>query len=106
MKAKVIIDMPQTCYDCPFAMRQYETFLVSQKRIKNSCACVLTHKTITSTRRNRYCPLKEMPIIEEIPISWIERFITEGVYGAGRIERDSIRFMVEMWRKEQKGEDK
>lgn len=48
--------------------------------------------------------IKSMPTIETIPISWIERFITSGVYGVGRIEDDSIRFMVEMWRKEQKRE--
>ncbi len=59
MKAVVTIDMPPTCFECPLAMWEYETLLTSNKHRKNSFACVLTHKAITSTKRSRFCPLKE-----------------------------------------------
>lgn len=61
MKGVLVIDMPSTCYDCPLAMRQYKTLATSNKYVKNTFACVLTHKNITSTKRSRFCPLKEMP---------------------------------------------
>ena len=61
MKSVLVIDMPPTCYECPFAMRKYRTLVTSNKYVENTFACVLTHKTITSTKRSRFCPLKEMP---------------------------------------------
>lgn len=61
MKSVLVIDMPPTCYECPFAMWQYETLATSNKHKKHLFACVLTHKTITSTKRSRFCPLKPMP---------------------------------------------
>lgn len=51
--------MPQTCYECPFAVAHITTLLTSSFG-RGSYCCVLTHKTITSTRRNRFCPLVEI----------------------------------------------
>lgn len=56
------MEMPKNCYDCPFAMQDYTTLFGNNfKQTKNSYACVLTHKTITSTKRNRFCPLVPVP---------------------------------------------
>jgi hypothetical protein len=52
------MEMPTSCYDCPLAMQDYTTlFGKNFSRTRNSYACVLTHKAITSTKRNRFCPL-------------------------------------------------
>jgi len=51
------MEMPKNCYDCPFAMRRYETLFVKGKSIRRDYGCVFTHRTITSTKRNRFCPL-------------------------------------------------
>ena len=54
--------MPRSCYDCPLAMQDYTTlFGKNINRTRNSYSCVLTHKAITSTRRNRFCPLVSIP---------------------------------------------
>ena len=56
------MEMPTSCYDCPLAMQYYVTlFGKTFKQTKNAYACVLTHKKITSTRRNRFCPFVELP---------------------------------------------
>lgn len=56
------MEMPTNCYDCPLAMQYYVTlFGKTFKQTKNAYACVLTHKKITSTRRNRFCPLVPVP---------------------------------------------
>ena len=51
------MEMPKNCYDCPLAMRRYETLFVKGKRMQRDFACVFTHRAITSTKRNRFCPL-------------------------------------------------
>ena len=67
MKSVLVIDMPPTCYDCPLAMYLYEPLATSKKHKEfkkykdNMLACVLTDTAITSTKRRRFCPLKEMP---------------------------------------------
>lgn len=56
------MELPKNCYDCPFAMQDYTTLFGNNfKQTRNSYACVLTHKTITSTKRNRFCPLILVP---------------------------------------------
>ena len=56
------MEMPTSCYDCPLAMQYYVTlFGKTFNQTKNDYACVLTHKKITSTRRNRFCPLIHVP---------------------------------------------
>ena len=55
------MEMPKSCYQCQFAMQQYRTVWHGFKRVENSYACVMTHKKITSTKRNRFCPLIEIP---------------------------------------------
>ena len=52
------MEMPRTCYECPLALLRYETLHSTSGQIKNDFSCVLTHKTITSTKRNRFCPLE------------------------------------------------
>lgn len=56
------MEMPKDCYECPMAMSNYTTLL--GKNHKQTCgiySCVLTHKALTSTKRNRFCPLIEIP---------------------------------------------
>lgn len=56
------MEMPTSCYDCPLAMQDYTTLFGKKlSRTTNSYACVLTHKSITSTKRNRFCPLVPAP---------------------------------------------
>jgi len=56
------MNMPKSCYDCPLAMQDYTTLFGNNfKQTRNSYACVLTHKVITSTKRNRFCPLITVP---------------------------------------------
>lgn len=53
---RIDMEMPKTCYECPFAMHSYETLYVTQ----GNNSCVLTHKAITGTKRNKSCPLREL----------------------------------------------
>lgn len=52
--------MPKNCYECPFGLLEY-TSQCYAKTIRNKFACCITHKTKTSTKRNRFCPLVEVP---------------------------------------------
>jgi len=64
---QIDMEMPKTCYDCPLAMQNYATlFGNGTKQIRNRCACVLTHKAITSTKRNRFCPLNTIKDVDEV----------------------------------------
>lgn len=57
-------EMPKNCYQCPFAMLEYKK--LSKGRFKTvSFGCAATDKTITSTRRNKFCPLIEMNEVKE-----------------------------------------
>lgn len=58
---QIDIEMPKTCYDCPLAMQNYVT--IFGKEAKQINTCVLTHKVITSTKRNRFCPLKTVKVV-------------------------------------------
>ena len=56
------MEMPENCYECPLAMEYYSTLFTAKRgKFRNDYACVLTHKTITSTKRNRACPLVPVP---------------------------------------------
>jgi len=62
MSILINMEMPKSCYDCPLAMQDYTTlFGKTFNRTRNSYSCVLTHKKITSTKRNRFCPLVPVP---------------------------------------------
>lgn len=54
------VEMPETCYDCPFAAA---LFRPTHKSGRKPCeyACILTQCALTSTKRNRNCPLAELP---------------------------------------------
>lgn len=54
------MEMPKNCYECPFGLLEY-TSQCYGKTIRNKFACCITHKTKTSTKRNRFCPLVEIP---------------------------------------------
>lgn len=59
-------EMPRDCYKCPFAMFEYWRFHDSEfKPVHGIFRCVATGKTITSTKRNRFCPLAKMDEVEE-----------------------------------------
>ena len=62
---QIDIEMPKTCYDCPLAMMRYFTLFRRGKQISNEFSCVLTHKKITSTKRNISCPLKAIEEVTE-----------------------------------------
>ena len=83
------MEMPTSCYDCPLAMQDYTTlFGKNFNRTRNSYACVLTHKAITSTKRNRFCPLVPVPehgrLIDADALPWIK----------GRDEKDNPVYML------------
>ena len=50
------MEMPKTCYKCKFALARFDS-LPTQKYKRHDFECVLTEKTLTSTKRNRACPL-------------------------------------------------
>lgn len=53
------MEMPRTCYECPFAMEHYSTlWRYKNEKFRKDYSCVITHKAITSTKRNRFCPLE------------------------------------------------
>ena len=54
------MEMPETCYKCKFALARFDP-LPTQKYKRHDFECVLTEKTLTSTKRNRACPLVPVP---------------------------------------------
>lgn len=54
------MDVPQNCFDCPLGLISYERSH-KWKHEKRTCACALSGKMMTSTKRNRFCPLIELP---------------------------------------------
>lgn len=48
-------ELPRNCYECPFAASTYMPPRDYRKRY--DWCCVLTKKALTSTKRNRACPL-------------------------------------------------
>lgn len=54
------MEMPETCYKCKFALARFDP-LPTQKYKRHDFECVLTEKTLTSTKRNKACPLVEVP---------------------------------------------
>ena len=62
MSILINMEMPENCYKCPFAMEYYSTLYMSKAgKFRKDYCCVITHKTLTSTKRNRFCPLVEVP---------------------------------------------
>lgn len=61
---QIDMEMPKSCYDCPLAMLRYTTLFRNGKQATNQYACVITGKVITSTKRNRFCPLMDaVPVV-------------------------------------------
>ena len=54
------MEMPETCYKCKFALARFDP-LPTQKYKRHDFECVLTEKTLTSTKRNKACPLVPVP---------------------------------------------
>lgn len=46
------VKTPKTCYECPFGLVEY-----IKHGERNRFACCITDKDMTSTRRNKYCPI-------------------------------------------------
>lgn len=61
-------DMPESCYACPYGMKIDKYWDTDKKEwIKaNNLGynCALTMKAMTSTKRNRFCPLIQDWLIE------------------------------------------
>jgi hypothetical protein len=53
-------EMPENCYECQFAANYFRPIHKSGRK-PCSFACVLTQKSLTSTKRNRFCPLVAVP---------------------------------------------
>ena len=55
---KVILEgkLPQNCFECIFGAANY-TRLQFASGERRTYACYITGKAMTSTKRNRYCPL-------------------------------------------------
>ena len=53
------VEMPNNCFECPFAAASYYAVHNYNKRLE--WGCILTRKTLTSTKRNRACPLISVP---------------------------------------------
>ena len=56
------IPMPENCYQCKFGITGYVREHESRwgwKMKQYSHQCILTGKSMTSTKRNRFCPLIE-----------------------------------------------
>lgn len=53
-------DFPKGCYECPFGIMGEVWKCQSNKWERFTYACFITGKVMTSTKRNRYCPLKEI----------------------------------------------
>ena len=54
------MEMPETCYKCKFALARFDP-LPTQKYKRHDFECVLTEKALTSTKRNKACPLIPAP---------------------------------------------
>lgn len=52
--------MPKTCWECEFALYSYSKLPSEEINKTHKFQCVLTDKAITSTKRNRFCPLIEI----------------------------------------------
>lgn len=52
------MEMPKNCFECPFGLFHFKA-LSMFKCAEGDFSCVITHKALTSTKRNRFCPLIE-----------------------------------------------
>lgn len=59
---KVIVDeLPRNCYMCPFGIHGNRVYIPATAELKRYWyQCFLTQKKMTSTKRNRFCPLEEV----------------------------------------------
>ena len=54
------MEMPKNCYECKFALARFDP-LPTQSFKRHEFKCVLTEKALTATKRNKACPLIEIP---------------------------------------------
>ena len=74
MAVKIDMDMPKSCWDCPFLMESEKTFIYMGIRVGGKCKFlpikdlegeVVTHQTVVTKElidaesRYKNCPLKE-----------------------------------------------
>ena len=57
IKIELDMDMPKTCYECPFGLLNY-TKNSNFKIERRTFACILTGRTMTATKRSRFCPIR------------------------------------------------
>lgn len=52
-------EMPKSCFDCPFGRQGTKYWCTYERKWKQPSLfhCALTNKAMTSTKRNRFCPL-------------------------------------------------
>lgn len=50
------MEVPSNCYECKFAYCRLDA-LANDDFSRYDFACSLTHKTLTSTKRNKACPI-------------------------------------------------
>ena len=57
------IDMPRNCFECKFGMYDYSGLAqdLAERKKLHKFECVITGKSVTSTKRNRFCPLIQIP---------------------------------------------
>ena len=66
------MEMPKNCYECPFAMEYFSTLFMNRRgKFRANYSCVIAHKVITSTKRNRFCPLVSADVVEVKHCKWI-----------------------------------
>lgn len=54
------MELSKNCYECQFAASYFRPTFASGRK-PCSFVCVLTQKALLSTKRNRFCPLVELP---------------------------------------------
>lgn len=58
------VKTPKTCYECPFGMVEYIKNWGESKREIRRLACCITGRAMTSTRRNKHCPIVDGEEVE------------------------------------------
>ena len=73
------IETPNNCCECPFAAASYCKVHDYNRRLE--WGCILTRKTLTSTKRNRACPL--IPVPDHGDLFDVNQFEKGCFYGYG-----------------------
>lgn len=54
------VETPKNCFECPFGFIDYR-----KRGVRKSFVCCITLKAMTSTKRNRFCPIVDGEEVEE-----------------------------------------